>query len=258
MFVVNSFNTCLLIDSVARKKHNRLVMLRRSEVSFNKASVVSAPILVVLVALAHTAGGQTVVDKTVATVSDGIRIELITYTDLKWQLAFQPGVPLTPPRSEDLNIALNLLINQRIIALEAERIPRSAPEESEVSDEINRILARFPSAADFERRLRAVGFESVRDDNFERLISKRVAIEKYLDFRFRSFIVNTPEEEARYYNDVLTPDFRRRYPGLLMPTLVERRSEIGRLLTEAKLLENIEAYLDDTKRRVEVVILKPV
>lgn len=202
--------------------------------------------------------GQTVVDKTVATVSDGIRTELITYSDLKWQLAFQPGVPLNPPRSEDLNIALNLLINQRIFALEAERIPRSAPDEQEVANEINRILALFPSAAEFERRLRSVGFISIRDDNFERLIAKRVAIEKYLDFRFRSFIVNTPEEIARYYNDVFVPDFRRRYPGLLMPTLDERRDEIGKQLTEAKLLENIEAYLDDTKRRVEIVILKPV
>ena len=34
---------------------------------------------------------QTVVDKTVATVSDGVRTELITYSDLLWQLALQTG-----------------------------------------------------------------------------------------------------------------------------------------------------------------------
>ncbi|MGD9588837.1 MAG: hypothetical protein AB7Q37_02780 [Pyrinomonadaceae bacterium] len=221
-------------------------------------AVLSLLAVAALFLLVQDLSGQTVVDKTVATVSDGIRTELITYSDLKWQLAMQPGITLNPPRSEDLNIALNLLINQRIFALEAERIPRDPPGEKEVADEINRILAQFPSAAEFERRLRAVGFESVRDDNFERLIAKRVAIEKYLDFRFRSFIVNTPEEVARYYNNVFVPDFRRRFPGLLMPTLDERRDEIGRQLTEAKLLENIEAYLDDTKRRVEIVVLKPV
>lgn len=230
----------------------------RSESSISLRAAGPALALLAILALVPGLTGQTVVDKTVATVSDGIRTELITYTDLKWQLAFQPGVSLAPPRSEDLNIALNLLINQRIFALEAERLPRSAPDEKEINDEVNRILALFPSAAEFQRRLRTVGFESVRDDNFQRIIGKRVAIEKYLDFRFRSFIVNTPEEEARYYNEVFAVDFRRRFPGLLMPTLEERRSEISRLLTEAKMLENIEAFIDDSKRRIEIVILKPV
>ncbi len=209
-------------------------------------------------AFALVSSAQTVVDKTVATVSDGIRTELITYSDLKWQLALQPGVPLTPARQEDLTTALTFLINQRIFALEAERIPRSAPTEKEVEGEIKDTLAFFPSTAEFERRLRVVGFESVKDENFERLIAKRLAIKKYIDFRFRSFIVNTPEEEARYYSDNFVPEFRRKYPGVLMPTLQEKREEIDGLLTEAKVLANIEAFLDDAKRRVQIAFLKPV
>jgi hypothetical protein len=201
---------------------------------------------------------QTVVDKTVATVSDGIRTELITYSDIRWQLALQPGVPLSPPRQVDLNTALNLLVNQRIFALEAERIPRGEPAQEAVAAEIKRILAIFPSTAEFERRLREVGFASVKDDNFQRLIAKRIAIENYLDFRFRSFIVNSPEEENRYYEQTYVPEFRRRYPGVVVPSLEEKRTEIDQRLTESKVLANIEAYLDDAKRRVDVVILKPV
>lgn len=208
--------------------------------------------------LAAAAAGQDVVDKTVATVSDGLRTELITHSDLRWQLALQPGMTLNPARSEDLNTALNLLLNQRIFALEAERIPRAAPTDEAVEAEIKRILAIFPSIAEFERRLRLVGFESVKDDNFERMIAKRIAIENYIDFRFRSFIVNTPEEQAKYYNETFTPDFRRRYPGVVIPTLEEKRKDIDGLLTETKVLSNIEAFLDDAKRRVQIVILKPV
>lgn len=220
----------------------------------------AAPLLCVALVMinAAAAAGQTVVDKTVATVTDGLRTELITYSDLRWQLALQPGIPLTPERSEDLNTALNLLVNQRIFALEAERIPRAAPSDDAVEAEIKRILAIFPSIAEFERRLRLVGFESVKDDNFERMIAKRIAIENYIDFRFRSFIVNTPEEQAKYYNETFAPDFRRRYPGVVIPTLEEKRQNIDELLTEAKVLSNIEAFLDDAKRRVQVVILKPV
>lgn len=201
---------------------------------------------------------QKVVDKTVATVSDGNRTELITYSDLRWQLALQPDVQLSPPSSEDLNNALQRLINQRIFMLEAERLPRAAPTDKEIEAEIRRVLAQFPSTAEFESRLRTVGFESVKDSNLERLISQRIAIEKYLDFRFRSFIVNTPEDETKYYNDTFVPNFRRRFPGLVIPKLDEKRVEIESVLTEAKVLVNIEAFLDDAKRRVEVVILSPV
>lgn len=208
--------------------------------------------------LVGISGAQTVVDKTVATVSDGIRTELITYSDLKWQLALQPGVSLSPLRSEDLNLALTTLIDQRIFALEAERIPRAAPTDKVVQDEIRDTLAAFSSPAEFERRLRLVGFDSVRDDNFVLLMSKRVAIKQYIDFRFRSFVVNTPEEATRYYNQTYVPDFRRRYPGVVTPTLEEKRQEIDRLLTESKVLANIETFLDDAKRRVEIVVLKPV
>ena len=49
------------------------------------------------------AQAQMVVDKTVATVGDGIGVpELITYSDLLWQLALQPRVSLLPPTSEEL------------------------------------------------------------------------------------------------------------------------------------------------------------
>ena len=220
---------------------------------------VRGPIFLLLVlTFVSISGAQNVVDKTVATVSDGSRTELITYSDLRWQLALQPGVGLTPARSEDLTAALNTLIDQRIFALDAERMPRPAPSEPAVEAQIKRILDKFPSTAEFERRLRLVGFESVKDDNFQQMIAKRIAIENYIDFRFRSFVVNTPEEEARYYNESYAPEFRRKHPGLLMPTLDEARKDVDTDLTESKVLKNIEAFLDDAKRRVEIVILKPV
>lgn len=201
---------------------------------------------------------QQVVDKTVATVSDGVRTELITYSDLLWQLALQPDVPLTPPASEDLNRALQIIINQRLFALEAQRLPNVAPDEAEVKQEIQRVLANFSSTAEFERRLRIVGFDSITDDNFQEIMEQRVAIEKYLDFRFRSFIVVTPEDEVRYYRDNFTPDFRRRNPGLLLPPIEEVRADINRTLAEERVAIEIERFLDDAERRAEIVILSEV
>ena len=205
------------------------------------------------------ARAQQVVDKTVATIGDGVgEPELITYSDLLWSLALQPGASLNPPTSEDLNRALQLLINQRLFALEAERVPRAAPTRVEIDQEIKRVLALFPSTAEFEKRLRVVGFNSVRDENFERMMAQRVAIEKYLEFRFRSFVVITPDDEAKYYRDIYAPDFRRKNPGLLMPTLDEIRPRLNKLLTEQKVESDIERFLDFSKRRSEIIVLSEV
>src|ERR1051325_10947026 len=57
-------------------------------------------------------GGGEIVDRMVAVVNgDG----LITYSDLLWQLALQPGVPLANPRREDLRRAIDVVIEPRLL-----------------------------------------------------------------------------------------------------------------------------------------------
>ncbi|MFM9904395.1 MAG: hypothetical protein ACKVQJ_07480 [Pyrinomonadaceae bacterium] len=212
-------------------------------------------ILAYVAAEPREARAQEIVDKTVAVVSDSSLDELITYSDILWQLALQPGTPLDKPSSQDLNQALQLLINQRLFALEAERLPRTAPTETEIADKINEILSHFPSPAAFEARLKQVGFESIKDDNFEHLIAQRVAIEKYIDFRFGSFVVITPDDEATYYSDVFLPDFRRSSPGILVPNLDEKRVAIHETLSREKVAVSIENFLDEAKRRAVIEVL---
>jgi len=212
-------------------------------------------IAAILAALVSASAAQQVIDRTVATVTSGSRTELITYSDLVWQLALQPDVPLESPRSEDLNRALQTLIDQRLFAIEAERLPRAAPTDKEITAEIGRLISFFPSAAAFEARLKQAGFDSVQDAAFTRLISKRLAIEKYIDFRFRSFVVVSADEVTRYYRDVFVPDFRRRFPGLLMPTLDEKREEIHQRLENEKIGASIGRFLDEAKRRAAIEVL---
>jgi hypothetical protein len=232
--------------------------MENSSPNLRAYTLLAAAILVLCLGYSTDLRAQKVVDKIVATVNDGVKTELITYSDLRWQLALQPGPTLTPPSSEDLNRALQTLIDQRLFSLEAERIPRSDPTEDEIAQEIKETLAFFPSTAEFEKRLRLVGFTSVKDDNFVRIMDQRVRIKKYLDFRFRSFTVITPEDEAKYYRETYAPDFRRRNPGVIVPSLEERRVQITQILTEEKVRTSIERFLDDAKRRAEIVVLSEV
>ena len=215
-------------------------------------------LLAIMVAAFFVPARADIVDKTVATVSDGVRTELITYSDLMWQLALEPGVPLNPPLSADLGRALKTLIEQRLFALEAERLPRTAPTDEAINAQIAELISYFPSAAEFERRLNLVGFKSVKDENFQRIISQRLAIEQYLDFRFRSFVVITGDDEAKYYRDIYVPDFRRRYPGVLVPTLESKRADIRKTLVEERVAAQIDTFLEEAKRRTEIVTLSPV
>ena len=106
--------------------------------------------------------------------------------------------------------------------------------------------------------MKQVGFDSVQDPSFERLISKRLAIEKYIDFRFRSFVIVSADEETRYYRDVFVPDFRRRFPGLLMPTLDQKRGEIRGIIERQKVGASIDRFLEEAKRRIAIEVLSEV
>lgn len=221
----------------------------------NRSTAIIARLLVIVslvTAMTVKVRPQELVDKLIATVSDGLSSELITLSDLRWQLALQPGVQLEPIRDEDLEKARDAIIDQRIFALEARRFPRPAPDDATVKAEIDRLASYFPSLAVFEERLRSVGFSSVKDDNFQKLIAQRVAIENYVEFRFRSFVVITPEEINRYYRDIYLPSFRRRQPGVLVPTVDSKRTEIRSILLEERVADRITDFLDDAKRRIVV------
>jgi len=214
----------------------------------------------ILGALFLNTSAQQVVDKTIAVVRDATRSELITYSDLMWYLALSPGVPIDPPRAEDLNGALEKLIDIRLFALEAKRLPGGAPDNKELADYLSSdVIAKFHSSAEFEARLRQVGFTSIKDEGFERLLAERLAIEKYIDFRFGAFVVVTPDEVLESYRGEWSANFRRRFPGRLLPSFDEVRGEIEAQVRENKKLSKQEAFRDEARARDEVEILaKPL
>ncbi|MFN2531584.1 MAG: hypothetical protein ABR555_09830 [Pyrinomonadaceae bacterium] len=198
--------------------------------------------------------GQQVVDKMVATVNAGVRTDLITYSDLIWQLALQPNTPLDTPNSNDLNAALNRVIDQRLILQEAEKLPTIAPTAKEISDARDELARNFSTPAEFQQRLLKVGLTS---EKLDQIIEQRLKMEKYLDFRFRNFVVITPKEIADYYRDVYVPRLRARSPGRIVPTLEEVRNQIEQTLTEDKISSDTDAFLDSARERAEIVTLNP-
>ncbi|HEX5833228.1 MAG TPA: hypothetical protein VFY34_05225 [Pyrinomonadaceae bacterium] len=198
---------------------------------------------------------QDVVDKMVATVNAGVKTDLITYSDLLWQLALQPATVLDNPSSAELNRALRLLIDQRLILQEAEKLPTIVPTPKEISDARDELARNFASVPEFQQRLQRVGMTS---EKLDEIIEQRLKMEKYLDFRFRNFVVINQKELADYYNQVYVPRLKARFPGRIVPSLEQARAEIERTLTEAKIESDTDAFLDTIRERAEIVILSTV
>ena len=200
---------------------------------------------------AATRAGGEAVDRMVAVINGR---ELITYTDLLWQLALEPRVPLDSPRQEDVNAALELVINQRLFAQEAEKLPTVAPTDDEVKAELSRLIGFFPSQSAFYERLNRVGLGE-SSARLREIIEGRVRINKYIDFRFRSFTVITQQEVEAYYRDVYVPRLRRQSPGRIVPTLEAAYKVIERELTDSKIESDTDEFLEEARRSAEITIL---
>ncbi len=195
---------------------------------------------------------QQVADKMVATIN-AEENGLVTYSDLLWQLALEPDVPLDRPRREDLQRALQTVIDQRLIALEAEKLPAIAPTDKEINTALTELIQAFPSRADFEQRLRRVGLtaEQLR----EVVLRRRVATEKYVNFRFRSFTFPIRQEVEAYYADVYVPRERRRAPGRIVPRLEDVFADVEKELTESRVASDIGAFIESARASAAIVYL---
>lgn len=202
---------------------------------------------------ARVGAQQEVVDKMVAVINGR---ELITYTDLLWQLALQPDVPLDNPRAEDLERALQLIIDQRLISQEAEKLPTITPRAADINAAIKNLISRFPSQDQFYQRLARVGLGE-NSEQLREIVRQRVAIDNYVNFRFRSFTVIAPQEVGDYYRDVFLPRWQRQSPGRIAPTLAEASPQIEEELRESKIESDTDKFLEDARDRAEITILSP-
>jgi hypothetical protein len=229
---------------------HRVARNRRIISNSSVASLVCLLLLSGSIALA-----QDVADKIVATVSIATNTQVITYSDLVWQVALQPNAPAGATSSQRLNAALQIVIDQRLILQDAERLPGITPTEKEVQDELARLVSLFPSQAEFQDRVNRVGLTS---EQIREIIRQRAEINKYLDFRFRSFTVVSPAEVANYYNQAYVTRFKRQHPGVIVPSLDQVQSEIEKMLTETKIASDTQQFLETARDQAQVTVLNPV
>jgi hypothetical protein len=201
-----------------------------------------------------SAQAQQLVDQIVTLVNEGI----ITRTDLLWSLALDPKAPNPsgPLSSDLLNRKLEVMIDQRLIAQEAGRVPAANVTQEEINERRTALIRQFKSEAEFRQRVESVGLTPQRIDD---LIREMILIERFIEFRFRSFVFVTEQDIQRYYDEKLAPDVRK--GGQVPPSLdqviegVTVRESINRILKQEKINEEIETWIAAARQRADIVQL---
>jgi hypothetical protein len=206
---------------------------------------------------------QTVTDKMVASVTNGSRAtpDLITYSDLVWQLALEPARPLAEkPSSADLNHALRSLEDQLLILQEARKLPAANTVQAlqEFDDVVKKkrdeLAHAFGSASLLQERMARVGLTS---EQLDAILRDRVTVERYLDFRFRAFVLISQKEIADRYNQKYA---RLRNSGRIVDTLEQAHDRIEQELIEEKIASEIDTFIDSLREQpgTEIVVISPV
>ncbi len=220
-------------------------------------------LIILLTAYCSPLTAQTVPDKIVATVTNGSQAtpDIITYSDLVWQLALEPGrASVERPSSEELKQALDTLVQQTLVLQEAKKLPlaQSAAAQKEFEDAVTRrrgeLAQSFSSTAQLQERMKKVGLTT---EQLDQILRDRLTMERYIDFRFRAFaVVSEKEIKDRYEQDY----GRLRGTGRIVPALDQVRDKIEHDLTEDKISAEIDKFIDRLRDQTgtEVVILNPV
>lgn len=259
-------NRTIEIENVNAETSRRYQMhagvLRKKNSQFSFFNFHFATLLLCLLLLPAPAHAQTVADKMVATVTNGSRAtpDLITYSDLVWQLALEPGTQFSErPNSESLNRALRLVQDQILILQEARKLPSVDPadiilRDKEVQIRRDELAQAFGSASILQERMTRAGLSS---EQLDAILRDRVTVDQYLDFRFRAFALISPKEISDRYNETYG---RQRNSGRIVPTLEEVRSRIEQILTEEKIASEIDKFIENLREQpgTEIIVLNPV
>jgi hypothetical protein len=202
------------------------------------------------------AQNQRVIDQILALVDN----DLITQSDLIWNLALNPKVPSPggPVSSDVLSRELDVMIEQRLIGHEAARLPSAELTQDEVDKKRAELISQFKSEAEFRQRIESVG---LTPDRLEELIRRQFEIERFIDFRFRSFVFVTEQEIQRYYDEVFSKQMRDQgaVPPPLDAELPDKAGKVRDMITLILKADKIEQetarWLRDASQRAEIVKL---
>jgi len=170
-----------------------------------------------------------VIDK-IAAVVDG---QIITFSDIRLEHQIQSVLGDPPETDEDL---LKSMIDRVLLEEEMAQFPSLDVSDDEVDE-------RMKAISD----LHGVAPSAVRN-----AIVRKLQRRRYLDLRYRQFIVVSSEEIEKEYETTFAPEAVKR--GIAVPDLKTIEENLRMILFEKKVSEEVEVSLRDLHLRSNVEI----
>jgi hypothetical protein len=192
-----------------------------------------------------------VIDRIVVAVGH----EVITALQLDEELrvaAFLNAQPITRDR-DSRRAAADRLVEQLLVKREMELGHYPMPEQSDLekySAQVRSALTDSDPEA-FENKLRKYGLsQEILDEH----LAMQLTILRFIELRFRPALGISPADVENYYQRELVR-WKAEHPGQRPPTLADSAESIRKTLTEQRTDEALDAWLEESRRRIDIVYL---
>jgi hypothetical protein len=188
---------------------------------------------------------QRVVDRIVARIED----DIILQSQVRELGEFQQ---LVDGQSESDDKLLKELIEQWVVATEANASHFPQPAQFEVDREMARLVSQFPNVDKYQARLGDLGLS---DNQVRQILIRQIYDERYVDYKFRPSVQVEAADVEKYYKQEFLPELAKKNQPA--PALSSVEEDIRELLVQRGISSLTSKWLDDTKSRLKIEIETP-
>ncbi|HVN79013.1 MAG TPA: hypothetical protein VMW38_08450, partial [Terriglobia bacterium] len=157
----------------------------------------------------------------------------------------------TGQREDNFEIVQHL-IQQALVREQVQTLAGDEATPEEVKHQFDLLEQKFGGRDLFEKTLQE---RHITKEALEGRLAWQIRVLKFLDNRFRQFVVILPNEIEEYYRNSLLPELARRGNSTI-PALAEVQGQIRDLLIEDKVNKQIDGWLNSLTESADIEILK--
>jgi hypothetical protein len=195
-----------------------------------------------------------VIDRIVAVVNQ----QVITLGDVEQEEKFQDLGLVADPLAEDRKETQKLiqseiihkLIQQRLIRDQVLSFPGSEVNSSEVERQMEALKQKWGGEQQFQRMLAG---DDISLDGLRQRLEWQMQVLKFLDSRFRQFVVVEPKEIEEYYTKEFLPELAKR-GETINPPLTQVEEQIRQIIAEDKINAEVDSWLKSLTQSATISI----
>ncbi len=144
---------------------------------------------------------------------------------------------------------LNELIDERLRFHEIDRFGFTQVPVKDIDENVDKVRRRFKDDVAFRQRLKELGLDLAA---LRQLVARQLMVLTYVDERLGPRVFVGLDDIAGYYKTVLIPEMQKQ--GKPVPPLVDVREQIRAVLTQQRLLQELDRWTEELRRNAVIAV----